>query len=217
MKKRLLSLLCALVLFSSCAGNAPLYSIEAEGRVYEINGSKRRTVIVSEDGERLQKLKIKTDGSVGASDGSYGMEVLDLNFDGLADLKIAVSVNGELISEACYLQNPETGLYEKSPALAQLYTIGVVAEQKLVLSYFGVTEDPSSGVTTDAVVAYTWQGDGLIPYRKLTLTYYPATDLYCYGVADYIDTALAFDEPKENWLTPEKFEETDWGFFYYFR
>ena len=75
----------------------------------------------------------------------------------------------------------------------------------------------ADGITEEAVIAYRWQGDGLIPYRRLTLTYYPASELYCYGFADYIDQLLQFDEPEERWLSREEFESTDWSFFYYFK
>lgn len=206
------------LLFTACGNKQPLYTVEKNNRIYQISRkNKQATVTVTEHGESVWETEVKIKNTAKNAYGTFGLDVLDLNFDGLADIKIALSEENEKITEVCYLQNPSTGLYEKSSALADLYTIGVVEEQKLILSYFGITTDQTSGVTVETVTAYQWQGDGLIPYRQLTITYYPAQDRYCYGVADYIDGSFQFDEPNEQWLTPQEYSETDWSFFYYFR
>ena len=221
--KKLLCALLALILIlpstlTSCTSKKALYSISDGDRLYEILGSNRkRTVRVIEKDSVLWESKVRIKKSVGDANGTYGLAVLDLNFDGLSDIKITLSKENEKNVEVCYLQNAETGLYEKSEALEDLFNIGTVEEQKLILSYAGVTTDADSGCTVETVVSYRWQGDGLIPYRRLTLTYYPAQNCYCYGVADYLEGSFRFDEPNEKWLTPQQFAETDWSFFYYFR
>lgn len=207
----LLTLSC---LFVSCAKKEPLHSIEDGGRTYELSGKRVR---VFENGSCIWKKRVKTDRSVKALDPSRALSVIDLNFDGLSDIKVAISADGEQIREICYLQNAETGLYEESIALSELCNIGTVADQKLVLSYLGISTDSDSGETVETVLSYRWQDDSLIPYRRLTVTYYPTQDIYCYGASDYLETSRSFDEPSEQWLSPEEYAQTDWGFFYYFR
>ncbi len=221
MKKLTLALFFFMIfpwLLTACGAKQPLYSVSQDDRTYEIRrNGKRTTVTVTENDEAVWEITVKAKRSAWDAYGTGGLEIVDLNFDGLSDIKIALSEEDEKITEVCYLQDPATGLYEKSEALAQLYTVGVVKKQKLILSYMGVTEDQASGVTEESIVAYQWQGDSLIPYRRVTITYYPAQDRYCYGVADYLDGSFQFDEPNEKWLTPGQYADTDWSFFYYFR
>ena len=221
MKKITLALVFLLILpciLTACGAKQPLYSVSQDHRVYEIRrNGKRTTITVTENGISVWEITVKAKRSAWDAYGTNGLEVLDLNFDGLSDLKIALSEEDEKITEVCYLQDPVTGLYEKSEALAQLYTVGVVEDQKLILSYTGISADRATGVTEESIVAYQWQGDSLIPYRRVSITYYPAQDRYCYGVSDYIDGSFQFDDPNERWLTPKEYAETDWSFFYYFR
>ena len=219
MRKRFLPFILALLmlsplLFTSCAN----YSTEDGTRTYALSGSARKKHIsVLENGEEIWKTSVKTKSSVGSRNDTYGLNVLDLNFDGSNDIKLIVDEQGGVLTEVCYLWNPSTGTYEKSEALSQIKTIGTVPSQKLILSYLGKTFDSASMKTVETVISYQWQDDGLIPYRKLSITYYHIQDYYCYGVADYIDGAFQFDEPTEQWLTPEEFEAQDWSFFYYFK
>ena len=219
--KRIISLaLAALVLFSctltSCG--AKKISISDGDRVYQIRKSGgKRIISVYENNTQIWETKVKINRSADNLNDTLGVEVLDLNFDGYSDIKIATSEKDDMITSVCYLQNPSTGLYEKSPALAELYTIDVLPENELVLSYFGFSEDLVTGSTVETVIAYKWQGDGLLPYRKLTITYYPIEDRYCYGASDYLAANLQFDEPVERWFTPEEFSQVDLSFFYYFK
>ena len=214
----LVSLLLCPILLTSCAHKQPLYRVVDGTRTYEIYGNARtRRICVSENGVTVWEEKIKAEKNVGEQNGTYGFAVMDMNFDGLTDLKIALSADGEKLTEVCYLQDANTGQYKKSESLSQLYTVGVVPDQQLVLSYLGITTDDSNGSTVETVVSYRWQNDSLIPYRRLTVTYYPSQSIYCYGVSDYLEESRSFDDPSEQWLSPEKFAQTDWSFFYYFR
>ncbi|MBR7099500.1 MAG: hypothetical protein IKC59_08795 [Clostridia bacterium] len=211
----LLLILCSL--FVSCAQKEPFPCIENDGRTYELRGNTTRRIRIYEDGRCIWKKRVKADRSVQSVDPSHAMAIVDLNFDGLNDIKVAISANGKQIKEICYLQNAETGLYEESAALSELYNVGTVADQKLVLSYLGISTNDDSGETVETVLSYRWQDDSLIPYRRLTVTYYPAQDIYCFGVSDYLESTRSFDDPSEQWLSPEKHAQTDWGFFYYFQ
>ncbi len=219
MKKRFfLFALAALMVFSILLTSCAKYSVEEGSRTYALSGTARKKHIsVLENGEKIWETSVKTNRSVGKQDETYGMDVLDLNFDGFSDIKLIVDDNSDVRTEACYLWNPTTGTYEQSEVLSNLTTIGVVPAQKLVLSYVGKKLDPVSMETVETVISYQWQGGGLIPYRKISITYYPNTDYYCYSVADYLDGAFRFDEPSDQWLTPEQFEQHDWSFFYYFK
>ena len=219
MNKRLLPFaLALLILFSLTLTSCASYSLEDGSRTYALSGTARRKHIsVLENGEEIWKTTVKTKPSVGNRENTYGLDVLDLNFDGANDIKLIVEDRDDVLTEVCFLWNPATGAYEKSEALSQISTIGVVPEQKLVLSYRGKTVDAADMKTVETVIAYQWNGDSLIPYRKLSITYYQVQNYYCYGVADYLDGAFKFDEPDEQWLTPEEFQNHDWSFFYYFK
>ena len=219
MKKRLLPLALAIVtLLSISLTSCATYSLKEGSRTYVLSGTAgRKHISVLENGEKIWKTTVKTKPSVGNRENTYGLDILDLNFDGLSDIKLIVDDQDDVRTEVCYLYNPATGTYEQSEALSQITTIGVVPEQKLVLSYRGKTVDATNMKTVETVIAYQWNNDSLIPYRKISITYYQIQDYYCYGVADYLDGAFAFDEPDEEWLTPEEFEAHDWSFFYYFK
>ncbi len=211
-------MLAFLMLFPLLLTSCSKYAVEDGSHIYEVSGSARKKHIsVLENGEKIWKATVKTKSSVGDRNHTYGLSILDLNFDGFSDIKLITDDNEGVLTEACFLWNPTTGSYEESEALSQITTIGVVPEQKLVLSYRGKTYDATDMKTVETVISYQWQDDGLIPYRKLTITYYHIQDYYCYGVADYLDGAFEFDEPSEQWLTPEEFEGHDWSFFYYFK
>ena len=210
-----ISLLLLFCLFTSCASKE--YRITDGDRVYQIRETGRnRTVEVYENDLLVWETKVKISSTVKSND-ELGLSVLDLNFDGYSDIMVETAKSDDKISQICYLQNPSNGRYEESPALAELYTVDVVADQQLVLSYTGVYADVKTGITTESVIAYRWQNDGLIPYRKLSITYYPTEDRYCFGASDYLDSSLRFDEPDERWFSPEEYSQADWSFFYYFK
>ena len=219
--KKIISLALATLILLSCAltscGKSKI-TIPDGDRSYQIQKSgQKRIITVYVNDVEIWETKEKVKSSVDGIDECFGVEVLDLNFDGYSDIKIATSKSDDKISAVCYLQNSTTGLYEESTALAELYTIETLPEQQLVLSYFGITTDMVNGSTVETVIAYKWQGDGLLPYRKLTITHYPIENRYCYGVADYLNGSLQFDEPIERWFTPEEFSQVDLSFFYYFK
>ena len=219
--KKIVSLLLATLILLSCSlisCGAKKHSISDGDRVYQIRKSGgKRIVSVYENGTQIWEAKVQVKSSANGLNNTLGVDVLDLNFDGYSDIKIATSEKDDMITSVCYLQNPSTGLYEKSPALAELYTVDVLPENELVLSYFGFSTEPVTGSEVETVIAYKWQGDGLLPYRKLTITYYPIEDRYCYGASDYLPANLQFDEPVERWFTPEEFSQIDLSFFYYFK
>ena len=221
--KKFVSLLLALTvlipcLLTSCGAKKTVHSITSHGRVYDICGKgSHRTVIVTENGVQIWETRVDVEKKIGKQDGTYGLAILDLNFDGLDDIKISISETDEKITALCYLQNPTTGLYDACNVLSEIYTVDAVADKQLLLSYDGISKDAITGVTVESITAYRWQGDGLIPYRRLSITYYPTENRYCYGTSDYLDGSLRFDDPDETWLTPEQYRNTDWSFFYYFR
>ena len=219
--KKSISLVLATLFLLSCfltsCGKSKIALPDGD-RSYQIQKSgAKRIITVYENNEKIWETKERVKNSASNLGDTHGVEVLDLNFDGYNDIKVAISEEDDKIASACYLQNPNTGLYEKSPALAELFTIDVLPEQQLVLSYLGVTTDIVIGSSVETVIAYKWQGDGLLPYRKLTITYYPIEDRYCYGAAEYLNESLQFDEPIERWFTPEEFSQVDMSFFYYFK
>ena len=98
------------LLFTSCAK----YSTEDGTRTYALSGSARKKHIsVLENGKEIWKTSVKTKPSVGSRNDTYGLNVLDLNFDGSNDIKLIIDEQDGVLTEVCYLWNPTTGTYEE--------------------------------------------------------------------------------------------------------
>ncbi len=223
-----LALLAAVLLISalaSCTASAPLYSTEVGTRTYAVHGGNRpNRIVVSEGGVTVWESKVSVKKTVGDRNGTYGLEILDLNFDGRSDIKLITDVDGSVMANVCYLQQ-EDGSYALSDALSALCNVGIDSEKKAVFSFaHGYSEDkkeyldaPPSHISTDVTTAYTWENGALKPYRRVSLTYYSEQDVYCYSVSDYSDELEDFRDPDDTWLTPQEFQTKDFGFLYYFR
>lgn len=221
-----LSAACLLLPLSSCSsGQQLLYSVADGDRTCTVYGSNGRPsrIAVSQNGETIWDKKVKVEKSVGALGGSYGFAVLDLNFDGKNDLKIAVEASGDQLTERVFLQT-ENGEYEESDAFEGLYTLGAYPAEQAVFSFTQSYEveqaagsEPESYVSTDTTTAYVWKNGALAPYRRLSLTYYSSQNVYCLSVSDFNETIGAFLEPDDSWLTPQEYAATDFSLLYYFR
>ncbi len=221
----LAALLLLLTVLTSCASATPLYSKTDGTRTYAVHGGSRpKRIQVSENGTVVWKTRVSVDKTVGAQNGSYGLEILDLNFDGLSDIKLITSVNGSVMTNACYLQTAN-GSYEYSDELSRLCNVGVDAEQKVIFSFAHTysaddveySDAKPSHTWSDITTAHVWENGALKPYRRVWLTYYSEHDVYCYSISDYSDLTEEFLDPDDTWMTPAEYQKTDFGFLYYFR
>lgn len=232
MKKSLSVLLATALLaaslfsFVSCAATAPLYSVTNGARTYEIYGKfkKPSRIVVSENGSPVWEQKVNVKKAVGERNGTYGFAVLDLNFDGYADIKLAIDGKDDQLIERVFLQNPESGSYEESDLFEGLYTLGTDATQKAVFSFTHKTsysKDYEEGkgiyISEDATTAYLWENGALVPYRRATLTYYSERNVYIYSVSDYNSAEGTFYDSDDKRIYPDQFDQADFGFLYYFR
>lgn len=216
---------CSLLSAVSCAsGSRLLYSIPDGDRVCEIYGNDGRPAYISvtQNGTQIWKKELKVKKSVGEQGGTYGFEVLDLNFDGRNDLKIAIDANGEQLTELYFLQT-EDGSYQKTDLFSGLYTVGVNPGEQAIFSFShtyqtGKAENNTEVyISTDTTTAYVWKDGVLKPYRRVSLTYYSAQDIYQYSVSDYSDVTNNFLDPDDKWLSPKEYLNADLSFLYYFR
>lgn len=231
MKTRLLcglllsvALLCSL---PSCAKKEVLYSVEDGDRVIEVLGGSRASYLsVKKDGAELFQTRVYSDHTVENRDGTYGFRLMDLNFDGKNDLVIAITADGEEVTEQVYLQTSD-GSYRASGAFDGKHTLAVDAQQELVFGFTHTEEtvrDAETGatnrITTDRTTAYSWQGDGLKPRRYVSLTYYSANEpsrRYCYSVADFDETLGAWEQPDDSWMSENEYADKVFEALYYFR
>ena len=231
MKPRLLCgllLLAALLLsLPSCAKKELLYSIEDGDRTIEVLGGSRASYLsVKKGGEEIWQTRVYSDHTVGNRNGTYGFRLMDLNFDGRNDLVIAITADGDEVTEQVFLQTAD-GSYRASSAFEGKHTLAVDEEQELVFGFthtVGTLRDAESGatsqVTTDRATAYSWQGSGLEPRRYVALTFYGANEpsrRYCYSVADFDETTGAWESPYDRWMSQEEYEQADFEGLYYFR
>ena len=233
MKTRLLcglllaaALLCSL---SSCAKKELLYSVEDKDgdRTIEILGGSRASYIsVKQDGKEIWQTRVYSDRTVGKRNGTYGFRLMDLNFDGRNDLVIAITADGDEVTEQVFLQTAD-GSYRASSAFEEKHTLAVDKEQELVFGFTHTVEtlrDAETGVTsqvtTDRATAYSWQGNGLEPRRYVALAFYGSNEesrRYCYSVADFDETTGAWEQPYDRWMSKAEYEQADFEGLYYFR
>ena len=105
MKKRALALfLCAIftLLCTSCAAERHelLYEVNVAPYTYCVRGrgTRAKQVVVKSGDEVVLAEKVKVEKDVGAMDGTYGLKVLDLNFDGHSDFMMATAVGGDEVA-----------------------------------------------------------------------------------------------------------------------
>ena len=224
----LFSILLVLSLFSlaSCAASAPLYTQTDGARTYAIYGSGKRPtrILVTENGNTVWEQRVTVKKAVGERNGTYGFAVLDLNFDGYADIKIAIDGKDDQLTERVFLQIPETGSYAESELFKGLYTLGTDPTQQAVFSFTHQTsysKDYEEGkgiyISEDVTTAHIWENGVLVPYRRVSLTYYSERNVYIYSVSDYNETDGTFYDSDDKLIYPDQFEKTDFGFLYYFR
>ena len=230
MKKRALGLiliLCLLVSLAACAEERYdlLYSIDKGDLTYSVRGSgtRPRQITVKRGDDLLWSTNVKVAKSLGAWDDAYGLQVVDLNFDGALDIMIPTDKEGDCVSYVCWLKDAKGDGYTRSSALSELYNVQVDAER---LAIFGFAhsflrekqpEGPDYTVSTDTTTKYVWRDGELIPQIRASISYYSLTDIYCYSVSYYDPAEKAFNDPDDRWLTPEEYGEADFGFLYYFK
>ena len=228
--KRILSpilILSLLLSLASCgASNRLLYSQTEQNLRFEVYGGARarRVEITNTETGKTQTVRFHQKKKVGDRGGSYGFAVMDLNFDGYADFKIAKKADGDMLTELVYLYDPTSSSFKKSKAFDGLCTLGALPSEHAVLSFTHteseVKEYSDAGrvyTVTDAATAYQWQDGTLVPYRRISLTYYAERDIYLLSVADYSEATGSFDDSEDRWFSPEKLAQTDLSALYYFR
>ena len=229
MKKQLicgLLLLAAMLPFlPSCAKSDPLYSVTDGDRTVTVlgGGGRANYLTVSENGSEIWRERIYADRTVGERGGTFGLRVMDVNFDGRNDLVIAITVKGEATTEQVFLRQSD-GSYRLSTAFEGKCNLAVDARQELVFGFShtdrterDVSDDRTYHVITDVATAYSWQGSTLVPRRYVALIYYGGSDRYCYAVADYDETVGAWKDSDDHWMTPEQYAEETFDALYYFR
>ncbi len=220
-------ILSLLLPLSSCAASGKLLVSHTEGTLrFDVYGGKkaRRIEICNTESGKTQTVRIYQRKSVGEQNGNFGFAVMDLNFDGYADFKIAKKAAGEMLTEVVYLYDPVSASFKKSKSFEGLFTLGVLPNEHAILSFTHAESETKeysdAGIVytvTDAATAYQWQDGKLVPYRRVSLTYYSERDIYLLAVADYSEATGTFGDSEDRWLSPEKVTETDLSALYYFR
>ncbi|MBE6553464.1 MAG: hypothetical protein E7666_03880 [Ruminococcaceae bacterium] len=231
MKKRLLAFfLCLLVLLSAPGCAAERYSLLYRLTVGPItycvrgNGTRPRQIVLKADDEVIWTTSVKVSSKVGAGDGTYGFEVLDLNFDGYQDFMIPNNVSGECTFYLCWLWDPESGDYRQSKELSGLANIRVNNDMKALFTFAHSYEEekaypdaPAATISTDSTTKFIWKDGKPIPEIRASITYYSEFERYCYAVAYYDEDLEKFGDSDDRWLTPAEYAERDMSFLYYFR
>lgn len=231
MKKALLALLLCLATLGTLVGCAKeqhdlLYQTEENGVTYCVRGSGTRAkqVVVKEGADVVWSQKVKVSSAVGTRGGSYGFEVLDLNFDGHDDFMIANDHAGESTSYLCWLWDTEKSTYVQSKELSGLCNVKTDEKLKAVFSFSHTYQSeeayldvPASSISTDSSTKYQWKDGVLLPKIRVSITYYSENDKYCYSVAYYDEALGKFEDSDDKWLTPEEYKTYDMSFLYYFK
>lgn len=233
MKKRFLLILLVLASLLTSVGCGKeshdlLREIECGGRVYCVRGSNMRVkrIVVKENDEVIWSKRVMVDSAVGTRNGTYGFEVLDLNFDGFVDFMIADDVSGDCTSYKCWLWDTNEGDYVLSESLTGLCNVVTDVRLQAVFAFTHVYETerayadvPATSTTADSTTKYIWKNGVLTPSIRASIIYFSETDLYLYSVAYFNEETKKFEEDytKEQWLTPEEYQTKDMSFLYYFK
>jgi hypothetical protein len=229
LKRILISILILSLLLplSSCSASNKLLASHTEGAFrFEVYGGKRARLVKISNMENgmTQKIRIRQKKSVGDMNGTFGFAVMDLNFDGYADFKIAKSAEGEMQTETVFLYDPTSASFKKSKSFDGLCTLGVLPNERAVLAFTHTqseTKEYSDAgrvyTVTDAAIAYQWKADKLVPYRRVSLTYFSERDIYLLSVADYSEETGSFGDSEDRWISPEEISDVDLSALYYFR
>ncbi len=228
-KRILISILILSLLLplSSCAASRKLLVNHTEGIFhFEVYGGKRARFvkIVNAENGTTQKIRIRQKKNVGDQGGSFGFAVMDFNFDGYGDFKIAKRAEGEMLTETVYLYDPASASFKKSEAFDGLCTLGVLPGERAILAFTHTQSETKEYsdvgrvyTVTDAATAYQWQEGVLVPYRRVSLTYFSERDIYMLSVADYSEVTGTFGDSEDRWLSPETIVDVDLSVLYYFR
>ena len=224
---RILLLLLLPCLLASCGERYdPLYSTEADGLTYVVRGSddRARQIVVKLGDEVVWKTSIHGNRKVGNYKGVWGVEIMDLNFDGTKDIVITRAIDGDVADVDCYLWNQEKNSFRLSEELSSLSNVCARPQDKSLLAFdhslvtHAATADlPETYVSTDRVTKYVWKDGILLPERRVSLSYDSEHKFYIYAVENYNESTATFEEPEETYLSIEEYESTDFSFFYYFK
>lgn len=236
MKKRFLTLFVAVMLLlpvlCACATERYdlLYSVERNGYTYAVRGTSNRVkqVVVKQGEQVLFAKKVKTDASVAVSDGTYGLAVADLNFDGRDDVMVATETNGNATAYQCFLWNEEKQSFVKDESLSGLCNIRVDNELQAVFAFAhtyqvepAYADAPEASISTDMTTKYVWEDGKLRPDVRASITFYSESNRYCYSVAYWDSEDQKLGDSDDNWLTPEEFAKNKaagkYDVLYYFQ
>ncbi len=234
MKKRLLLILLGICIFtsllSSCAPTErydSLYYVDPGEFTFGVRGTGTRVKqLVIKKGEEILLLEnLKVSKNVGSRGGNYGLEVLDLNFDGHMDVMVADNLIGECLYYQCWLWNAQSSAFEKSEELTGLANIKTDEKLQAVFAYSTETKstpspDPEEAdytIIRDTTTKYIWEDGVFHASIAASITYYSETDRYEYSVYYYNPETQVLEEDQNLWMTPAEYREADLAFIYYFR
>ena len=227
-RRALCVLFSALLLLplAACSAKDAAMLTDGERRVELVGGfwtPKTVRVVDARTGEEIWSESVKIDRSVRKLGKDWGLQCVDLNFDGRNDLLVATDVSGERTKQLCFLQQ-EDGGYLRSDDLSGLCNLHADPASRSVLSYSESSESVKSAlngkfyrVDTDSVVQFLVEGNRVTPWKSVSLVHYTENDLYCYSIAYWDEDARSFSSPDDLWLSAEDYAAQDWSFFYYFR
>ncbi|MBE6575842.1 MAG: hypothetical protein E7654_06210 [Ruminococcaceae bacterium] len=202
---RLLPLLTVLVLLAGCGGE-PMGSYPLDGgmtcQTYGSETGLSRLEITTASGETV---RFSLPRATLEPNPAGGFELVDMNFDGHADLRVAYKkmANGDM-RYTCFLWQ-EDGVV-KSEQLSALRGMEIDAKAEVLTAWdrYVIPEEHESRSRT----RYMWQDGTLWAVEKRELLYYPEEGVYC-----LIDSAAvpgeALTVQDERWIFPEKFDENE--------
>lgn len=197
---------------SSCTGKI-LHEATVDGLTYTLRGASDRVeqITVTRDGRRIGSFQKR--GLPGAEGGAnYGFNLIDLNFDGMADMQLTVAQGEAGPIYASYLWDAETEKYVYHTKLSTLQgveaiaSLGILTSREHILTIDPATDDtPEFEIRTDAYIIYEWQNGKLVDVYRKKLTYYEESDIYCYLIEQRNATG-EWDTVRESWIADERFD-----------
>ena len=208
----LLATICLTAALSACAGEI-LHQETVDGLTYTLHGTSERVeqITVTRDGKRIGAYQKRGLQGIGQVE-HCGFRLIDLNFDGNADMQLLIARGdiGDVYATYLWNESDEKYVYHSTLSTMQdvgaIIALGAVTAREYKVEIDPATDDtPEFEIITESFVIYRWQGNNLTPIHRKDLTYYEESDIYCYFITE-VNEGGEWETVRESWITAERFD-----------
>lgn len=217
---RLFVLLLACLSLTSCSPELTLDSPDGKTvcNIYTRADSSVRRISLSYNGGKASSFNIESS----VCDGGAGIEFIDLDFDSVADIRVAIS-DGEHTRYSSFLCDPATSSFHVNEKLDSLVSpIPDIESKRISAPYFTHTVEPATDDSPEVYIDeyglgfYEWRSGRLCEVRRESTSYFSESEIYRVALYE-ADSDGVLRATSERWLTPEKYRSEGYADFGWYR